>query len=251
MRIHERHIVVVFLLCWLVPLCITAGGPSTYLSVGHVAGTTERTYVSRMLEAVFSSLPGIDGGYLETGIRPLDKPLGEQEILHLADIIFVYAGPTAMMDEISGLARSGRIQPIDGLPGFADALRLNDLYPALLTPALYEGRLWAIPVRVCPPGLLALGSLEFSADSWDDVLAGLRREGFFYRGCRDLYLLWRTMGAPHNGPFSPTSCSLWPFQPIRHYAWSGTSHGRSGAFGATSQRIQAASVCGVLADATN
>ncbi len=192
-RAGRARVLPVFLafISWLIH-CAADG--QVVLTAGHAVGPTESLYASRLLERAAERIPGVEVAYKEATTVTFGRSGGRfDETVEPTDLLFVYAGLTQQLDEITFLAREGHIQPLDALPNFSKLLKPEDIYSNLLDAALFSGHLWAIPVRVCPPCLASRTTASFKPKTWEGLVDMTPKTGFVYGHPSDFYMLWLTL----------------------------------------------------------
>lgn len=165
------------------------------LRAGHVVGNRGSVMVADLFGQISKQLPGIDVTYDE---KSTDQGDGEDRFRNrqrLADLIFLYAGSTANLDEVSSLAKAGWLQPVDDLPGVSELLQSGDIYENLLEPVSQSGRVWAIPVRVVVPVLAVRREIKLNPGefNWEKFFTLAYSHQATPSADNDYYLLWRTL----------------------------------------------------------
>jgi len=176
--------------------------PETEIIVGHIESYDGRRKAAELFREIEQMLPGITIRHDDT---LKGKPAEPDRLLHeerLADLIHVYAGPTSMLNEVAGLARAGRIQPVDVIAGVRERLNLDDLYPNILEPVTFDGHLWAIPIRVVVPVMLDVSESRLDSHTWETLIQSAEAGSFGSGGeqygdkeamVEEFYLIWRTL----------------------------------------------------------
>lgn len=174
----------------------------TEIIVGHIESYSGRQTAAALFNEIEQVLPGVKITY-DNSLK--GKPAVPDRLLYeerLADLIYVYAGPASVLNEVTGLARAGRIRPLDEIPAIRERLALEDFYENVLEPVRFDGNLWALPVRMVVPVLLDLGEPNLDSTTWDSVIASAEAASFGSGGeqygdqralYEDFYLLWRTL----------------------------------------------------------
>jgi len=176
----------------------------TEIVVGHIDSYSGRRQAEQMFAEIAAGLPEVAITY-DHSLRgkPAD-PLELNRLLYeerLADVLVVYAGPAKVLNEISGLARAGRIMPLDQIPGAQERLRFDDFYPNVLEPVTFDGHLWALPTRMVVPVLID-HTEELDSSTWETFIQSVEETSFGSAAERynlpgklveDFYLLWRTL----------------------------------------------------------
>ncbi|MCP4639499.1 MAG: hypothetical protein GY851_03660 [bacterium] len=185
---------VVAAIALLATIPVAGAQDSTQYTVGHALGSTESMFAGGLTRLAASQLDGVEVAYDDkttdsygrAGVR-FDKRDS------VADIVFLYAGRTGQLDEVTGLARRGLIQPLDALPGYAQYIRPDDIYPNLLEPVTADGHVWAVPVRVCPPCIVATADASKAVRTWNGLIELAREQTVAYQVKSDPYMLWLTL----------------------------------------------------------
>lgn len=190
-RFYEVPVWGIASILFLVLIAHPVSAQNVPLVAGHVLGDNESMLAGRMIELASKQVGG--GISVEYDSKTTDNynDAGNRFAArtHLADLVFLYAGSTALLGEIQGLADRGLLQPLDASPGVESILNTTDIYENLLTPVRLNGHLWAMPLRPCPP-CLVVETGTAAPGNWMDMIALAQKNGFRYPLKADPYTVW-------------------------------------------------------------